>query len=87
MKATKTNFEALLAGLGGSHDVPEHSETGNQWSMNIDAPAGHVWASQYLHCVVATGFDKPELWADAIGLINYGLELCTDTDCETCNPE
>jgi len=85
MKPTKANFLKLLGTTGGTCEqpVPPAWHLGD-WSMNIDAPVGYIWTGDGVHCRVAVGTTKTELWEDAINGIDMGLDACEDLDCDAC---
>jgi hypothetical protein len=59
-------------------------------AINLDAPAGKVWASTHTHTVVVL----TEIWreprkaadiaADIASDLSMGLSECTDAECEVC---
>ena len=73
----KQKFITLLGTMGGTFEepVPPAWHLGG-WSMNIDAPPGYMWRGDKVHCRVAVGITKPELWEDAIEGIEMGIEKC-----------
>ncbi len=60
-------------------------------TLNIDAPAGHVWAANGCHtiCVVFENFIgqswKTKAFDEAHELMAYGLEVCDDPNCDVCD--
>ena len=59
-------------------------------TISIEAPAGHVWAGDSLHEMVASKWDdetKADLWADLAERMELGIEKCEDPDCEWCHGE
>lgn len=86
MEPTRANFIKKLTELGGSFEEPHPPfYDGQSYDMNVDAPVGQVWAGDDLHCFVALGHTKPELWKDALDRMSMGVEPCTIKECDTCD--
>lgn len=85
MKPTRANFIKVLTELDGTFEEPlAPNWDGQPYTMNVDAPEGHTWSCDDLHCLVAIGNTKPELWADALDRMSAGVGLCTEIDCDAC---
>lgn len=48
----------------------------------IDAPQGQVWSANGSHALVAECNDAG--YADVLERMAYGLDVCTDLNCEMC---
>jgi hypothetical protein len=56
----------------------------------LDSPAGKVWASDNLHCLVLQwelDWSGLEEIADALQRVEHGLDDCDDPECDYCCPE
>jgi hypothetical protein len=64
----------------------EIDPAGESVTINVDAPRYQVWKATQTHCLNDSTFKpyKPD-YSDLIERMNYGIEPCTDSECEWCN--
>ena len=58
--------------------------------INVDLPAGRVWAANDSHSVVGgvcPGEPMSEAYADLLEQMSYGVQECSDAQCEYCEGE
>lgn len=88
---SKPSLPALrraVTALGGVVTVSE----GRGLTVTCDAPAGCLWSSDGTHALVeATSGPGPASWraelvAALLDRVAYGVEPCTDPDCDVCHP-
>ena len=56
--------------------------------FEAEAPNGKRWKCDGVHWLVASlwdGYTMGELWTDLWGRMDFGLETCTETDCDSCH--
>lgn len=54
--------------------------------INVTAPRWHVWSATETHDVVAHNLtSRNAAWQDITADMRYGIERCTEQDCEYCN--
>jgi hypothetical protein len=94
MKSTKQKVLALVEQLGA--EIEYYKTPAGRFEIIIDAPAGMIWWSDGLHCLVHSQWDAEtksgrqpteELWRDALDRIKLGLTKCEAVDCDYCAPE
>jgi len=81
--ATKAQFRKRLAELGCTFEQDENAIT-------VDAPKGKKIAGQGVHYITHAGtgdaaYPMTEVYANCIDDLDWGLEVCTESDCEICN--
>jgi hypothetical protein len=58
--------------------------------IQIDTPKGKVFRANGAHTIVVPFRNiggqswKPQAYAEAIELLNYGLDICENKDCDIC---
>lgn len=59
---------------------------GDTVDVSVEAPHRKIWAGAGVHVLIDASFyaEKPD-YADLIERMEYGIEDCTDPDCEWCN--
>lgn len=63
-------------------------KVGNTHECRCEAPHRHIWKCSDLHELISSAYRpwKPD-YADIIDRMEYGIEPCTDPDCEWCCDE
>jgi hypothetical protein len=66
----------------------EDDRSGQTHECRIEAPKGKVWKSDFIHEMIDCSNRpwKPD-YADLMNRMHYGIEDCTDPDCDWCHPE
>lgn len=84
MTATLSTVRALATSLGATVDDNKDAQC---HECRVTAPRGKVWADgvhEFVDC--ANRPWKPD-YRDLIDRMNFGLEVCTDSECEWCCEE
>lgn len=92
MKPTMANLRRYAERIGATIDESS-IDFGH---ICVDAPRGQVWMCDRIHGLAvhwetdSAGRACPKEWKDdaiedVIDRMEYGLEDCTDADCEICN--
>jgi len=68
--------------------IVEDSKIGHVHECTVEAPAGHIWKADDIHQFVANAYIpwKPD-YDDLLDRMAYGIEPCTDPECDWCHPE
>jgi hypothetical protein len=86
--ATRTTRQQLISRCRSLGVYLYDDGTGNG-TLLVEAPHGHIIAGEGLHGLVAEYGDgagsKPEAYADLADRLAYGIERCTETDCDNCS--
>jgi hypothetical protein len=86
-KATRAQFMAVVKLYGATVDERDPS------TFYVDAPKGKVWMCDVIHTLAHQHNNnhghswKAEAYADAIERMEWGLEDCTEPNCDICNEE
>lgn len=85
--ATKAQFDACLETMGATLDQDMLKAD----VLQVDAPAGKKFKANGLHTTVEQYRNSSQSWkgeayAEVIARLAYGLEDCTDSECDTCHP-
>ena len=64
----------------------------NTWDINIDTPKGAIWNDTDCHNILCHCYKGDLNWlkdavAYAIERMKLGVSVCTEKDCDFCNPE
>jgi hypothetical protein len=81
--ATLAKLKLVAAKVGAK---VEDQKIGNCHECRVEAPHRKIWKCREVHEMVDSCYRpwKPD-YADMIANIEFGLEDCTDPDCEWCN--
>lgn len=84
MTVTLKDVRKLAKQLGAT---VEDDKIGNTHECRVEAPHRKRWACRGVHEMVDSSFLpwKPD-YADVLDGMKFGLEDCTDPDCDWCNP-
>lgn len=89
MKGTKmTAREKVLKLAARMGAVVTLNDTGRRWVATVDAPDGQLWSCSGCHCLVGQQWDgepRVNVWQDLLDRMLYGLDQCSDPECECCN--
>lgn len=82
---TLAKVKRAAAALGAT---VEDSKEGHTHECTVEAPHRHIWKSDDIHMLIDACYRpwKPD-YADLLRRMSYGLEPCTDPDCDWCNSE
>lgn len=81
--ATLRDVKALAAKLGAKVD---DAKIGHAHCCRVEAPHRKVWACRGVHEMVdETNVPWKPDYADMLSGMQFGLDDCTDPDCEWCN--
>ena len=80
--ATLADVRKLAKKLGAN---VEDDRSGNHHECRVEAPRRKKWACRGVHEMVDSCYKpwKPD-YADMLSNMQFGLEDCTDPDCEWC---
>ena len=83
-----TTLRQLRAAASKLGATVEDTKIGHSHTCEVIAPDGKFWAEGDVHCMVDTTSQpwKPD-YEDLLSRMSYGLEECTDPDCDWCHPE
>lgn len=86
MKNGMSDLRKAATKLGATVEVSD----GYMLSVNVDAPERMIWRADGGHCLTSTCYRgkgaTAEVVADLLDRMAYGIEACTEPDCEYCNP-
>lgn len=78
-------IKRLAAAIGAT---VEDEKSGHTHECRVEAPKGMFWKEGDVHELVDAAYKpwKPD-YADLLSRMNYGLETCTDPNCDWCHTE
>lgn len=81
-KTVKQEVISRASALGVNIDDSMNDE------IKCEAPHRKIWSCSFIHelvCAKDSKEPKSVIWKDLLERMSYGLEDCTDDNCEWCN--
>ena len=80
------NLKAVRCAADKLGATIEDQKIGGHHTCEVFAPHGYLWKATGNHCLTDSCFRpwKPD-YADLLARMSYGIEPCTDTQCDWCD--
>lgn len=85
-----STLKAVRAAAAKIGAIVEDDKIGISHECRVEAPRGRVWSADTIHELVASGYTAKGQGPDYVDLLDrmaYGVEPCTNSECEWCHPE